>query len=172
MIRLLSAALFAGTLTGSAQPALTTVDHVDLNRYAGKWYELARMPNRFEKKCDRDVTATYRLEGDTVRVENRCIKADGSETLAKGKAKIVDSATNAKLKVTFFWPFYGDYWIIGLDPDYKWAVVGTPRRDYLWILSRTPSLPASEMERVHRVMEERGYKRQDLMPTKQTAATK
>ena len=169
MLRLVAAALFAGTLTAPAQPELTTVDHVDLKRYAGKWYELARMPNRFETKCDRDVTATYSVEGDTVRVENRCIKADGSETVAKGKAKVADAATNAKLKVTFFWPFYGDYWIIGLDPEYTWAVVGTPKRDYLWILSRTPSLTAAEMETVMRLVEERGYKRTDAVPTKQTA---
>ena len=127
------------------------------------------MPNRFEKKCDRDVTATYTLDGEAVRVENRCIKANGEETVAKGKAKVVNTATNAKLKVTFFWPFYGDYWIIGLDPEYKWVVVGTPDRKYLWILSRTPSLPAAEMERVLRVVEERGYKRSDAVPTKQTA---
>lgn len=169
MLRLLTAALFAGTLSASGQAPLTTVDHVDLNRYAGKWYELARMPNRFEKKCDRDVTAEYTREGDSIRVENRCVKADGSLTTAKGKAKIADTATNAKLKVTFFWPFYGDYWIIGLDSAYKWAVVGTPKRDYLWILSRTPSLPKDEMEKVMRVVEQRGYKRSDAVFTRQTA---
>lgn len=169
MLRLLALALFAGTASAPAQAPLTTVDHVDLDRYAGKWYELGRMPNRFEKKCDRDVMAEYTREGDSIRVENRCVKADGTLTVAKGKAKVADTSTNAKLKVTFFWPFYGDYWIIGLDPEYKWAVVGTPKRDYLWVLSRTPSLPQAEMEKVLHLVEQRGYKRSDPVPTKQTA---
>lgn len=147
-----------------------TVDHVDLTRYAGKWYELARMPNRFEKKCDRDVTAEYTLDGDTVRVVNSCVKADGETTMSKGRAKVFDKATGAKLKVTFFWPFYGDYWILGLDPEYRWAVVGTPDRKYLWVLSRTPSLPQDEMESILKLVEARGYKRTDAVPTRQTGA--
>lgn len=147
-----------------------TVDHVDLNRYAGKWYELARMPNRFEAKCDRDVTAEYTLDGDTVRVVNSCVKATGETTVSKGRAKVVDKATGAKLKVTFFWPFYGNYWVLGLDPEYRWAVVGTPDRKYLWVLSRAPSLPSSEMESILKLVEERGYKRTDAVPTQQTGA--
>ena len=92
---------------------LQTVDQVDLQRYVGKWYEIARMPNRFEKKCDRDVVAEYAMRGGVISVRNTCVRRNGNSTIAKGTAKVVDERTGAKLKVTFFWPFYGDYWIIG-----------------------------------------------------------
>ena len=120
---------------------LTTVDHVDLQRYVGKWYEIARYPNRFQRKCQSDTTATYTLREDgKVQVANACREKDGTMTTANGTAKVVDPKTNAKLKVTFFWPFYGDYWILGLGPDYQYAIVGEPDRKYLWILSRTPAM--------------------------------
>src|SRR5512142_3401366 len=95
---------------------LRSVQSVDLGRYVGTWYEIARYPNRFQRKCDGDTTAKYSLrQDDKVEVVNSCRKADGSFTTTKGSAKVVDKKTNAKLKVTFFWPFAGDYWIIGLD---------------------------------------------------------
>src|SRR3982751_5765726 len=101
-----------------------TVGHVDLSRYIGKWYEVARYPNRFEKNCISDVTADYSLrEAGTIEVLNSCRQADGRVKSSKGSAKVVDKQSNAKLKVTFFWPFYGNYWIIGLDPEYRYAVV-------------------------------------------------
>ncbi|MEO6803443.1 MAG: lipocalin family protein [Granulicella sp.] len=156
------------TFSAKAAVPLTTVEHVDLHRYAGTWYEIARLPNRFEKKCVRDVTAEYTLDGDNVKVQNTCMQADGKPNVAKGRAKVVDAATGAKLKVTFFWPFYGKYWIIGLDPEYRWAVVGEPGRKYLWVLSRTPSLSPEEQNRVDQVIEERGYQRSALVETPQT----
>ncbi|MEK6398169.1 MAG: lipocalin family protein [Terriglobus sp.] len=171
MMRWIAAAvLVAGSVAAVGESVPKTVDHVDLKRYAGKWYELARMPNRFEAKCDRDVTAEYTLDGDVVRVVNSCVKANGETTVSKGRAKVVDKTTGAKLKVTFFWPFYGNYWIIGLDPEYRWAVVGTPDRKYLWVLSRTPSLAPAEMESILTLVEERGYKRTDAVPTRQSDA--
>ena len=118
---------------------LEVVPHVDLKKYLGKWYEIARLPARFEEGCS-DITATYSLSDDgTISVLNEC-KKNGKVKRAKGKAKVVDKNTGAKLKVTFFWPFYGDYWIINLGNDYDYAVVGTPNRKYLWILSRTPQM--------------------------------
>jgi len=120
---------------------LPVVSKVDLNRYLGQWYEIARLPNNFQKKCIGDVTANYSLRsGGGIEVVNRCRKASGEFTSAKGRAKISDKVTNAKLKVSFFWPFYGDYWILDIGADYEYAVVGTPNRKYLWILSRTPQM--------------------------------
>ena len=121
---------------------LAVVDHVDLERYVGTWFEIATIPQRFQKGCV-GVTATYTLRPDgKIRVINRCRKEtlDGKLKEVEGKAWVVDKTTNAKLKVQFFWPFSGAYWIIELDPDYRWAVVGHPNRNYLWILSRAPQM--------------------------------
>jgi apolipoprotein D and lipocalin family protein len=120
---------------------LRTVDRVDLQRYAGRWYEIATIPMSFQKGCVA-VTATYTLRPDgDVAVVNTCRQEtlDGPERSAEGKAWSVDPS-NAKLEVQFFWPFHGSYWVIDLDPDYRWAVVGHPSRTYLWILSRSPRL--------------------------------
>jgi apolipoprotein D and lipocalin family protein len=122
--------------------SLETVDTVDLNKYAGTWYEIASFPQRFQKGCH-GTTATYSIsDKDYIIVENRCFKdsIDGKESYIKGKAFIVRGTGNAKLKVQFFWPFKGKYWIIDLAEDYSYAVVGHPKRDYLWILSRTPEM--------------------------------
>lgn len=145
---------------------LEVVSAVDLSRYAGRWYEISRLPNRFEKKCADSVTATYTLRSDgKVDVVNRCRKTNGKYTTATGKAKIVDKKTNAKLKVTFFWPFYGDYWILDLGPNYEYAVVGSPDRDYLWILSRTPQLDEQLYERLLSEMEKRGFATDKMIRT-------
>ncbi|WP_296674668.1 lipocalin family protein [Novosphingobium sp.] len=109
---------------------------VELQRYLGKWYELARYEQGFQKDCD-GVTAEYALKEDgKISVLNRCRKPDGSIDDAKGTAKIVDTATNAKLKVSFFGPFYGDYWVLDHADDYSWAIVGEPSGRYLWLLNR------------------------------------
>src|SRR3569832_1978191 len=103
--------VLAGMAAVERRDELEVVRAVDLSRYAGRWYEVARLPNRFEKKCADSVTATYTLRSDSkIEVVNRCRKTNGEYTTAKGKAKIVDKKTNAKLKVSFFCPFYGDYW--------------------------------------------------------------
>jgi len=120
-------------------PPLQTVPKVDLNRYLGTWYEIATIPQRFQKGCTA-VSATYTLRPDgKIKVLNECRKDSlaGKYKAAKGKAWVVDTLTNAKLKVQFFWPFSGAYWIIELDSNYQYAVVGHPGRKYLWILSRS-----------------------------------
>jgi apolipoprotein D and lipocalin family protein len=118
---------------------LEVVSHVELEKYLGKWYEIAHLPARFQQGCT-DTTATYTLSKEgSITVLNECVR-NGKLKQAKGKAKVVDKKSGAKLKVTFFWPFYGDYWIIDLGKDYDYAVVGTPNRKYLWILSRTPQM--------------------------------
>jgi len=128
--------------TGGELPPLQVVPSVDLTRYAGKWYEIARLPNRFQRACVSDTTATYTLRADgKISVLNQCRQADGGIKSARATARVAGPGQpNSKLRVTFFWPFSGNYWIIGLDPEYRWAVVGEPNRKYLWILSRTPEL--------------------------------
>lgn len=143
-----------------------TVPFVDLKKYAGTWYEIARYPNSFQKKCVGDVRATYTMLADgKLGVLNQCVQANGKVKSAKGKAKIVDRTSNAKLKVTFFWPFYGDYWILDLDPDYTFAVVGEQDRKYLWILSRTPEIDSDLYEKILEGIANQGYDTSKLMRT-------
>lgn len=115
---------------------LNTKKSVDINSYKGTWYEIARFEHFFEKGC-KNVTARYNLiEDNKIEVINKCTKIeDDKKKEAKGIAYAIDN-TNSKLKVSFFRPFYGDYWIIDVDKDYKYALVGSPSREYLWILSR------------------------------------
>ena len=137
---------------------LKTVAAVDLSRYVGKWYEIARYPNRFERDCVSDVTAQYTLRPDgKIEVLNSCRQSDGKVKSSKGSAKVADKQTNAKLKVTFFWPFYGNYWVIDLDPEYRYAVVSEPGRDYVWILSRTPKLPTPMFEQITARLRQNGF---------------
>ena len=112
---------------------------VDLDRYLGRWYEFGRYEAGFQKGCEA-VTAEYSLHDDgTISVLNSCRKGgvDGKLDTATGKAKIVDGSQNAKLKVSFFGPFYGDYWVLDRADDYSWAIVGEPSGRYLWMLTRT-----------------------------------
>jgi apolipoprotein D and lipocalin family protein len=138
---------------------LETVPHVDLTRYAGTWYEIASYPQRFQRGCT-GTTATYTLRADgTVEVLNRCARdsLDGRVTVARGRAKVVDRTSNARLKVSFFWPFWGDYWIIDLGRDYEYTVVGHPSRKYLWILSRTPTMAPALYEGILERLRGQGY---------------
>lgn len=154
----------SGTDTPHDSP-VTTVQEVILERYVGVWYEIARMPNRFQKQCVRGTTAEYTLREDgRITVVNQCFKKDGSLDDAEGVAEVVDTTSNAKLKVSFVsflgWrPFWGDYWVIGLDEGYQWAVIGTPDRKYGWILARTPALDESTLEHIFRILEQNGYDR-------------
>jgi apolipoprotein D and lipocalin family protein len=157
----------AACATGQSPPR--TVPHVDLQRYAGVWHEVARYPNRFEDggklRCV-DVTATYMLRPDgKITVRNACRDlGKGKTRLSEGWARVADPS-GARLRVTFFWPFFGDYWVIGLDPDYRWAVVGTPDRRYLWVLSRTPTLPQDIFVRATATAAAQGF---DLGPLVRT----
>jgi apolipoprotein D and lipocalin family protein len=151
-----------------------TVDSVDLTKYAGLWFEIAKIPNRFQKSCARNTTAEYKLRDDgDIDVINRCIEENGDTNEVEGIAKVVDKKTNAKLEVSFvrilgIRLFWGDYWIIGLDTDYKYAVVGTPSRKYGWILSRTPELSTGEMNIIYNLLRKQGYNPKDFVITKQT----
>jgi apolipoprotein D and lipocalin family protein len=142
------ALLFACSAGCTLRPTtpLPTVVSVDLARYMGEWYEIALLPNSFQSMCVADTQASYRLDGDVVRVRNRCRKAGGGIEEANGIAKVVEGSHNAKLRVSFFRPFYGDYWILALDPDYRWVLIGEPSRKYGWVLSRTPTLDDASLQ--------------------------
>jgi apolipoprotein D and lipocalin family protein len=140
-------------------PPLAVVPSVDLSRYVGTWFEIAKYPNRFQRGCI-GATAEYTLAPDGKRVEvvNRCREIDtGKERSVRGKARVVDPATNAKLSVTFFWPFSGDYWILAVGAEYEYAVVGTPDRKYLWILARTPTIGDDLYGHLVDLARERGF---------------
>lgn len=162
-------------LTGvlfSQQTDVITVKYVDLKKYVGLWYEIAKIPNKFQKQCVKGTTAKYILnEEGEIKVINSCIDKDGENDVAEGVARVVDKRSNAKLEVSFVsflgWrPFWGDYWIIGLDDNYQWAVVGTPNRKYGWILSRTTKLDENTLQIIFQVLEKNGYKKSDFEFTK------
>lgn len=169
---LLGLSLIALSAAACAKHDLSVVPKVELDRYAGTWYEIARYPNRFEKNCY-GVTATYAPTDDgRVRVTNRCFEGglDGTLREIEGVAFVKDRSTNAKLAVQFFWPFRGPYWIIALDDDYQWAVVGHPKHKYLWILSRTPTMEPELYDRLIHRIEETGYDPDRLERTPQRSA--
>ena len=147
----------ASTANAFENRPLPTVDQVDLARYVGTWYEIALLPNRFESQCASDTQARYTVQEGGIQVLNRCRKADGKVDSAEGRAKIVDSSSNAKLKVTFFWPFYGDDWILALDANYTEVLVGTPDRRYGWILARQPDLAEARVQALLERARELGF---------------
>lgn len=145
------------------------VEYVDLNRYAGTWYEIARYQHKFQEECV-GSRATYTLREDgKISVLNECYDKsfDGKLRSAKGKAWVVDKKTNAKLKVSFFWPFSGDYWIIDLNKDYSYAVIGHPERKYLWILSRTPEMQEDVYQGILTRLRDQQYDTSKLIRTRQ-----
>ena len=167
----LSVAAFAVITLDDRKDDLDVVQSVDLTRYAGRWYEIARLPNSFQKKCTGEVTADYAIREDgKIEVINQCRKASGEYATAKGKAKIADKKTNAKLKVTFFWPFYGDYWILDLGPNYEYAVVGEPDRKYLWILSRSPQMDEALYQQLLQKIAAKGFNTEKMIRTSQPIA--
>lgn len=149
----------------SNESIITTVEHVDLNRYVGTWYEISKIPNSFQDHCIKNTTANYSIDADgDIIVINQCMDKDREVDDARGLAKVVDKKTNSKLEVSFVsilgWHiFWGDYWILGLDEDYRYAVIGTPSRKYGWILSRTPQMLESDLEYCYKIFEENGYDR-------------
>jgi apolipoprotein D and lipocalin family protein len=146
------------------------VPNVDLVRYMGTWYEIAKYPNRFQKGCLCTI-ADYSLQPNgKVRVVNRCRTADGKVREAKGWAKVADPSTHAKLKVTFFWPFFGDYWILDLDKDYTRVLVGDPGRRFLWILSRTPRMEEAAYQNLTQRAAELGFDPTRLVRTEPCGA--
>lgn len=140
---------------------------VDLQRYLGRWYEIARYEQGFQKGCQ-GVTADYSLRPDgSISVVNRCRKPGGKISEARGRAKIVDPQTNAKLKVNFFGPFYGDYWVLDRADDYRWAIVGEGSGRYLWILHRDATPAEAEVQGLIKRTRDLGYDTSLLLRTKQ-----
>lgn len=174
----LLALLMAQTTLSQDKPTqeLNVVPSVDLQRYAGTWYEIARLPNSFQKDCAGEVTATYTLDGDEIKVVNRCRKENGETLEATGRARLADKkGPNSKLEVRFapaflsWLPFvWGKYWIIDLSTDYSYAVIGEPDRKYLWILSRTKTLGESTLDGIFARIRQQGYDTDKLVMTKQS----
>jgi len=146
----------------------TPIEYVDLEKYVGLWYEIAKIPNRFQRKCVGNTTAFYSLREDgRIDVVNRCFDKNRKPIEAKGIAKVVNKKSNARLQVSFvrlfcFSLFWGDYWILGLDEDYTYAIVGTPNRKYGWILCRRSSLSEKELDQIFSLLREQGYDPDDF----------
>lgn len=165
------ALLAAWVLAGCAaapDPTMPTVAAVDLARYAGRWYEVTALPNRFQVQCVADTQARYRAMGEDIEVVNRCRRADGTVESITGVAKVMPDSGNARLRVSFFRPFYGDYWVLALAPDYRWVLVGEPSRKFGWVLSRTPQLAPADLEAALARAQALGYTRAAFKPTPQT----
>ena len=164
LIFLNPAAQAAPPTDGSAPAAMETVPSLDVPRYMGRWYEIAKYPNRFQKKCVADTSAEYSLLPDgNVRVINRCRLENGAFDEAIGAARQIGGATSPKLEVRFapawlsFIPaVWGNYWVVELDPDYQWVVVSEPKREYLWILARTPSLAPEVLSQITHRLQNQG----------------
>ena len=150
-------------------PPLQVVSYVDLNKYLGAWYEIARFPNRFQEGCVGTSAHYTLLQDGKIGVLNQCRKGslNGEISSAKGKAWVVDKKTNAKIKVSFFWPFSGHYWIIDLGENYEYAVVGHPDRKYLWILSRKPEMDEVTYQLILERLRKQSYDVSKLMKTLQ-----
>ena len=157
----------------------TTVDSVDLTRYAGTWYEIGRLPMYFQRNCASDVTANYaqKSDGSGITVTNKCVDEDGADITAEGLAKTADD-TGSKLKVTFLpswirWLPVGraDYWVLARDADYKTALVGTPDKDYLWLLARSPNVSQETYSKYRQIAEQQGYDLKEFKLTPQTNQT-
>jgi apolipoprotein D and lipocalin family protein len=155
-------------------PPLAVVNEVDLDRYLGQWYEIASFPQRFQRGCVASTAHYARRDDGRIRVENACRDGsfDAEWRRVEGVAWVTDpEASNAKLKVQFFWPVRGDYWIIELDPDYRYAVIGHPSREYLWILSRTPAMDPQVYEKLLARIAAHGFDPDRLERTPQPGVT-
>lgn len=140
---------------------------VNLQKYLGRWYEIARYEQGFQKGCE-GVTADYALRANgSIDVLNRCQKPGGTLSEARGRAKVVDGTANAKLKVSFFGPFYGDYWVLDHGDDYSWSIVGEGSGRYLWILNRQATPTEAEIQKLIDRARALGYDTSMLRRTKQ-----
>lgn len=156
--------------------SLATAPRIELDKYLGLWYEIARKPMYFQEKCSKDVTARYTInEYGNVAVDNRCIDQQGNELRALGEGFVMNQPYNSKIKVSFLpeavrWmPFgRGDYWILKIDPHYQMALVGEPKRKYLWVLSRTPHPDENKVTEYLRYAQTLGFSVKDLIRSEQT----
>lgn len=182
MVRTMALLLITSTMLSPANSdektkgELIVVPTVDFHRYCGTWYEIARLPNKFQEDCACNVMATYTLLDDgSIKVVNRCLKADGDTIQAEGKARRKsDDEPLSKLQVRFapaflsFLPFvWGDYWIIDLATDYTYAVIGEPDRKYLWILARSPRMDDALYQEILGRITAQGYDVSKIIRTPQ-----
>ncbi|MGL4604977.1 MAG: lipocalin family protein [Iodobacter sp.] len=145
-------------LSATAHAGANAVPSLDLERYLGRWYEIASFPMYFQRMCVSDTTAEYsKEENNRIGVLNRCRKQDGSFAEANGHASVVANSGNAKLKVSFFWPFSADYWVFGLGDEYQWALVGNPDHKYLWLLSRSQTISNQDLNTALGIAKEQGF---------------
>ena len=155
------------------RPPVKSADQIDLPRYLGRWYEVSRLPTRYEKRCAADVMATYTQDRQgLISVVNSCRRSNGRMMVARGSARIVAGSGNARLKVSFVPQtlrvvpfFWADYWVLMVDDDYRYALVGTPDRRNLWLLSRTPALSAADQDRLIDYARGQGYDTTALIST-------
>jgi apolipoprotein D and lipocalin family protein len=150
----------------------STVPSLDLHRYMGRWYEVARLPNRFQNHCVGDVIVDYSLRPDgKMALANQCRQADGKTDVSHAVGHLArPGGPPSQLKVVFFWPLQADYWVIDLDPDYRWAVVADPDRTKLWVLSRTPSIDPPTYQDILKRAGAQGYDVRKIEVTKQSGA--
>lgn len=169
----LSILLFSICSGQNTLPEVTTVERVDLKKYTGIWYEISKIPNSFQDHCLKNTTATYVLNDDgSITVINKCVDEDGEEDIAEGVAQIVDPISNSKLEVSFVSLFginlfWGDYWILGLEENYRYVVVGTPNRKYGWILARDPRLSEVDYGKCEEILISNGYDPKEFVTSNQ-----
>jgi len=171
MLRTLALSLLAACCAAgaphAAAPAPRAVDQLDIQRYAGKWYEIARLPSALQRACVGDATVEYTpAPHGGLHINNRCRAKDGSVAAVSGTATRAEDAAGAQYQAPFLQPA-GDYWVIGLDGEYRWAVVGSPDRKALWILARAPQLPPELLEQALGVARAQGYAVDELQYTPQ-----
>lgn len=168
--------LAAWAVSAYAQKPMPTVAQVDLAKYLGVWYEIARKPMYFQKQCTQNVQAVYTLNvNGNVNVENSCVNTDGGVDKVQGEAYVVNAPHNSKLRVSFLPEFVrwlpvgrGDYWILKLDANYQTVLVGEPKRKYMWILSRQPHVSDEVMQEYIQYAQSLGYSTRDLIYTRHT----
>ena len=173
---LATAALSTVCCVAVAHAEVRAVESLDLPKYLGVWHEIASIPQFFQRKCVRDTKATYStVDASQIRVENVCTREDGGRERIEGRARIADANTPSKLEVTFvdlfgeyrYW-IAADYWVVALDPNYRWAVVGHPSLRYGWVLSREPQVPAATVAEIIGRIKSQGYDACDFVITPQT----
>jgi apolipoprotein D and lipocalin family protein len=173
---LVAAALFGALMAGcSSDPhaPMSTVSNFEVERYFGQWHQVAAIPAWFQSDCVANTAADYAIgEDGLIEVVNSCDTADGSRKKAEARARFLKGPSDGRLEVTFVkvaglwvWPASGDYWIIGLDPEYRWAVVGQPSREFAWILARSRSLDAQTLRNILRILEREAYDTCELLLT-------
>jgi apolipoprotein D and lipocalin family protein len=171
---------FVGSMSSASAPerGVRTVPSVDLHRYLGKWFEVASIPQSFQKQCTGNTTADYSAaKGNLISVVNSCDTKSGKRSVAEGRAKVSDVKTNAKLKVTFvkfvnwIFAFGGKYWILDLDADYTYALVGEPTRHFAWVLSRSPVVTTEQMLGFEKTFRAQGYDTCKILTSIQTDGT-